>query len=54
MTLEIISPTGIRGIAVANSASEKAYFEKWKERGYQVREMVIHRRQLEECEACSA
>jgi hypothetical protein len=54
MTLEIITPTGVRGMVKAESDQDKSYYLKWVERGYQVKEMTIHRKPFVECEACSA
>ena len=52
MRWTITTPTGITGFATVNSEAEKAYFRKWRERGYLVLEVTIHRPPREACLAC--
>jgi hypothetical protein len=40
MTLEITTPTGVTGLVTVNSYVERAYFDKWIGRGYNVKEIV--------------
>lgn len=55
MTLIITTPDKtITKPVKAETEQDKAYYLKWVERGYEVKELAIHRKPFEECQACSA
>jgi hypothetical protein len=54
MTLQITTPTGITKFVTVSNERDVAYFMKWKERGYEVREIRVFKAPSEECEACSS
>lgn len=50
--LEITSPTGVTKLVKAETEADKAYYMKWVERGYIVKELKISTVPESRCISC--